>query len=393
MSLMACGSDQDSSYFENAEPYFQLSAEEQRLFAPSPLFRSIYQNNELEFNEALNTNREVLVQKNFEGDTPLAVAIKLKRFPMIPEILNRLTMDEIKTPNKDGRSYISLLAEIDDFISFEIIQRRYQQQVNQLRNLRPGQYFSNYDFTDDLGRNSAHYVQSKVFLDQLFQTWFFRTADSLTIWSDLFWTADNQGFTFLHQAAQYNKFDVIQWYTDQNCGSEPMEGEYFITRALDTVAWGLGKGVQYLQEARYAPIWRKLINTKDNEGNTAAHIAAINGSYESLRSLLRCEEINPTSLNDLNQIPLTALLSQLDLFENPISEDFKLSFELLIDQINPMIILPVYNFRYFVNENDIEGKNAIFYASRLADTYFIDRLRSYDLGRVTDDGLSARDSQ
>lgn len=387
----ACAEDEDATYFESSEFFYQLTEEDQRRYAPSPLFRSIYQNNEADFDEALESNKDLLVQKNFEQDTPLAVAIRLKRFPMIPQIIERMTLEEMKTPNAGGRSFISLLAEIDDVESFEIIQRRYSNHIGPFKNLQPGQYFTNYDFVDEQGRNAAHYAQSKIFLDQLATTWFYRTIDATAIWSDLFWQQDAEGRTFIHQAARYNKFDVIQWYTEAHCGSAPWEGEWMVTRAIDSGFWLLGKGVQFLQEAKYAPLYRKLINTKDEAGNTALHIAAINGSYESVRALLRCQELNPTSYNDQDQIPMTALLSQLDMFEDPISEDFKLSFKLLLDQINPQTVLPTTNFRYFVNAPDLDGQSAVFYASRLADRYFIEILEAYDLGRASTDGISPSD--
>lgn len=397
LCLVHCGNDEDKTYYENSEFFYQLSTEDQLKYAPSPLFRVIYQNEVSGFEQALEANKEFFTRKNFENDTPLAVAIKLRRSEMIPPLIERMTLEELKTPNANGRSFVSLLAEIDDFRSFEIIQRRYQQRVNVFVNLRPGQYFSNFDFPDDYKRNASHYVQSKIFMDLLWSTWFHRTADSLTIWSKLFWQEDMDENNFLHHAAKYNKFDIIQWYTDRSCGydwwnkSETF-GFKYVKTGLDHILYGLDNLILLLRDSKYGPIWRSLINQKNINGNTPMHLAASNGSFESVRALFSCEEMSPVVLNNNDQTPMTYMLSQLDVFENPISGDFKNSFNLLLGQIDPLNFIPRYNFKYFVNYQDLEGKNAAHYASRLADKYFFNELSKYDLGILNMEGNRASDN-
>jgi hypothetical protein len=397
-----CGTDKDQTYNQNSEFFYQLSREDQTKYAPTNLFRTIYQNNILDFEDALNENSDKLTQKNNvydqpqSNDTPLAVAIKLKRTEMIPLIITKMTLKELQAKNAEGRSFVSLLAEIDDVSSFEILQRKYQQQIGFFKNLKPIEEFSNFDFPDDKGRNAAHFVQSKVFLDVLATTWFLRAADTMTIWSNLFYQYDIDGNSFLHAAAKYNKFSVIRWYVENTCGSKPWEGEYFITKAIDTALFGAGKVIQYFQDKEYAFIfWRKLINEKNNMGDSAIHIAAQHGSYESLRALLSCEESNPVLENNMGQMPISSMLYYLSLntFEDSFSEDYKLTFSLLIDQINPMTIMPGYNFKYYVNLPDHMGNNSIYYAFKLNDKFFYNTLVKYDLGQTNTDGIRPSDSQ
>lgn len=392
--LVGC-SDTDGHYLKSSEVFYQLSRDEQNQLAPSSLFRVIYQNNESDFLNALEENKDLLAKKkNTENDTALAVAIKLRRRSMSAGIIERMTLEELQTPNSQGRSFVSLLAEYDDLSSFQILQNKYRQYLRVVQNFNPLTDFSNYDFPDDLGRNAPHYVQSKAFIDLLFATWYLRSADNLQVWSDFFYQQDVDGNTFYHSAAKFNKFDVIQWYNTAYCGSQYGEGSNFITRTIDYGLWGAGKIIQYLQDKDWTfMFWRKFINIPNNEGQTAIHLAAAQGSAESVSALLRCQELNPVMENNLKQIPLTYMLSQLDVFESFISEDYKRSFLILLEQINPMTLRPDYNFKYFVNMPDTNGKNAIYYASQLQDKFFYNELLKYDLGKITSEGFSPSDSQ
>lgn len=399
-----CGSDKDKTYMVSSEYFYQLSAADQQRIAPSSLFRVIYQNDINNLETALNENKDQLAKKNTDennqpADTALAVAIKLRRTEMIPLIIQRMTLDELKIPNTEGRSYISLLAEFDDYAAFEVIQRRYQSSINGLVNLQPGQYFSNFDFPDIYGRNAGHYAQSKIFMDLLSTTWFLRTADSLTIWSDLFWQTDIDGNNFLHTAAKYNRYDVIQWYVDKSCGYDWWEesdtwGFGHIKTGVDHILYGIDSTFTFLRDSYFFPYWRSLINNKNNEGNTPIHLSAGFGSYEATRSLLGCEEMSPTIYNNNDQFPLTYMLSRMDLFENPISQDFKDIYHLLENQLETFAVWNIfYNFRSHVNHEDTNGMSAVFYASRLSDKFFYESLLRFSDDQPNRDGVRPSDNQ
>lgn len=403
--LTGCGSDEDQTYTVNSEYFYQISEADQQRIAPSSLFRAVYQNDIENLDTALKENKDQLAKKNLDdngqpADTALAVAIKLRRTEMIPLIISRMTLDELKTPNADGRSFISLLAETDDLQSFDVIQRRYQNNIlNSWTDLRPGQYFTNYDYPDVHGRNAAHYVQSKPFMDQLSATWFLRTADSINVWSDLFWQTDADGNNFLHTAAKYNRYDVIQWYADGTCGREDWEeseiwGFKTVKWALNGIVYGIDSTFVFLRDSAYFPYWRTLVNSKNIDGNTPMHVAAGYGSYEAARALLSCEEMSPTVYNNNDQFPVTYMLSRLDLFENPISDDFKKTFNLLENQLETFAVWNAfYNFRGHVNAEDIDGRSAIFYSSRLTDKYFFDALSKYSNDQLNRDGVRPSDYQ
>ncbi len=404
LSIAGCASDKDETYTVNSEYFYQLSTVDQQRLAPSSLFRVIYQNDIENLESALNENKDQLAKKNRDDngqpeDTALAVAIKLRRSEMIPLIIERMTLMELQIPNSEGRSFISLLAETDDYLSFEVIQRRYQNSINGLLNLSPGQYFSNFDFPDTYGRNASHYAQSKIFMDLLATSWFLRTADSLTIWSDLFWQTDVDGNNFLHTAAKYNRYDVIQWFSDRTCGYDWWEesdtwGFKYVKSGVDHIVYGIDSTFTFLRDSSVFPFWRSLVNNKNIEGNTPMHLAAGFGSFEGARALLNCAEMSPTIYNDRDQFPLTYMLSHMDLFESPISQDFKDIFHLLEDQLEIFNLWNIfYNFRGHVNHEDTDGMSAVFYASRLSDKFFYDALIRYSNDQPNSEGVRPSDNQ
>lgn len=392
---IGCGDDSDNSYLKNSETFFQLNEEEQAMQAPTQLFRAIYLNDEALFAEQIPNLYLDFKKKNAEGDTALAVAIKLQRVTFINQMVALATFEDLKTSNKDERSFVSLLAEYNFESAFDIVGEKYLQQSGPIQTLLTN--FSHVDFPDSHNMIAAHYVQSASFLDKLEAFWFYGFADTRHPWNGFYFTQDEHGDNFLMKAAQYNKVEILSWFVNRHCGqwggeSNDWWGIFGI--AVRTGTFVSRKGTEYLQDFDYFPIERSYINITNTEGNSALHLAAKNGNARAVELIMQCEQVDPSMQNENGQVALTYMLSQLDPELLIVGQNYKDIFEMLIEQIDPLwSLIPFNNFNSLVNTTDHMGFSAVHYAARISDPYFYNAIRKYEQPTPDGNGIIPRDRQ
>lgn len=366
-----------------SEVCHRMNEAEALTYAPTDLFKAIYCNDQELFNEAFSSLTFRFDQKNeAEGDTPLAVAIKLNRENMVLPLISRAELAELEIKNHRGRSFVSLLAEYDMLEEFDVVVDKFRDQRSMARDILSYD-FHKIDFDDDFGRNAAHYALSAAMMDRLRQNWrrSFTDIGAANPLHRFYYSYDQDENLFLHSAARDQRVYVINWYVDNYCTTnERREDES-----------GLFGGINFFgRQARYAiqdmsVNWEitqnlgALINISNLHGDTPLHIAARLGNSESLRFLLACPQVDPSIENDQGRSPIAELLKNIDPFQEEIHESFKDSFNLLLERADPVwwSVMRGNNFRNMMAETDGEQMTAVHYAARLADPYFFNKIPDF----------------
>lgn len=388
-------SDEDKTYLGNSEKYNQYSEEEKALYAPTLLFKAIYLNDKELFADQLPNAYVDFRKKNIEGDTALAVAIKEQRWDFVLELVKLAAFRDYKVPNKDNRSYVSLLAEYDFEEAFDIIGEKYKAQMGPLQNVWGN--FSDVDFPDASGKISAHYVRSAKFLDKLEHYWFHGVADIQHPWNAFYYSYDEHGDTFLMKAAEYNKVEVLSWFLNRYCG--PLAGEEndwwgIFGWAIRNGTFVARKTVEYAQDFDYLWFERSYINIANHDGNTSLHLAAKNGNSRAVELIMQCEQRDPAMTNKDGQYPITYMLSHIDPELTYVDQNYKDIFDMLLDQVDPLwSAIPMNSFANLVNGKDTYNFSAVHYAARIKDPYFYETLRKYVQPHSDADGILAKDRQ
>lgn len=382
MLLWGC-SDSDSSYLQSSEKFYQLSEQEQTLYAPTNLFKAIYINDSRMFNEEFAASYVDFAKKNFEGDTALAVAIKLQRVDFVKPLVSKATIEDLRVPNKDNRSFVSLLAEYNFEEAFDIIGLKFIQNTGALQSLVTS--FKDIDFPDSQDMIAAHYTQTASFLDKLEGYWFYGLADFTHPWDGFYHQRDLHGDTFLHKASEFNKTEIVSWFVRRHCGVWGAEENDWpiIGGIIRGVSYGARSSTEFLGEQKYVPLRRSYINFENNDGNTPLHLAAKNGNDQIIELLLQCRQINPLVQNGKNQPAISVLLSSIDPEQTEVEESYKRSFNFLVNQIGEYWVF-FYTFRDLISEKDNNGLSASHYAARLRDPYFY-RILEKDIGPTADE--------
>lgn len=371
--LAACGSSKtpDSKTHENPNQLLNLSKEERAIKAPSEPFISIYANDFSTFTDNVNKENFDFKTKNLEGDTALAVSIKLNRPNMTLRLIEKASLEDLKIKNKNGRSFVSLLVEYNQVNEFDNFVSAYSHYGSLVGNATAFNFYK-IDFKDDFGKNSTHYARSKALMSRLYNKWFDGALNIDHAWNNFFYGFDNKGNSFLHSAAASQKTQVLSWYTELFCsGKTREENEYriaYVARRLN----------DYIADTNL--IKRRFINRQNNNGDTALHVAAKLGNNESIRQLFKCAQVDPSILNNQDRPPITELLKSIDPYESKVSENYKKSFNLLYNKTDSIIWF--WNPNTFISiltqkENEGEEMSALHYAARLADPYFFNQLEIY----------------
>lgn len=388
LMAISCSKPQDE-FFPTSETFDRMTPEEQADLAPTALFRSIYRNDESEFTQELKNSYVDLVKKNHEGDTALAVAIYLRRENFVLSLTERSTFLDLTVPNKNHRSFVSLLAEFNMESALDIIAEKYFQQLGIAGTLRNN--FDDIDFPDDQYRRAHFYAQTASFLDKLQNLWFYGVLRFQNPWDSFFNHRDLEENTFLHHAALFDKTEVIKWYLDRHCIPNALESDdnWWV---FQYIGYGSRKVRDFVQDADFLPIRRRFVNLQNAVGNTPLHLAASKGNYRSIELLFQCDRTDATQENHEGQIPLHYLLSTLDKDQEKINDDYKYSAQLFGDKLNPLWgFIPWNNFKSLVNHPDHSGESALHIAARLRDPYFYDLLQMYIMPEQDENGITPRD--
>lgn len=382
--LTAC-SDKDEAYTMNSERFGQLTVQEQTFYAPTQLFRAVYMNDESLFDAQLKDSYLDFSKKNDQGDTALAVAIKLRREDFVNRLVEKATFDDLKISNMDNRSYLSLLAEYNYENAFDELGEKYILQIGPLQNVWTN--FPEVDFPDVHGRRAAHYAHTASFMDKLEHYWFYGMLDFSHPWDSFYNHGDETGGNFLHSAAEHGKSEIAAWFVARHCGVFGLEdpNNWGIFQAIGFIA---RKTTEYFHDIEWDVVRKKHINIPNVDGNTPLHLAAKNGNARTMEFLLSCQQIDPSMRNKSLQSPMTLLLKNIDPQQPVVDDNYKNAFLMLIDQVDPLwAFLPAMTFKNIVNDLDTDGFSAIHYAARLQDPFFYEHLKKYQLPNSDAQGI------
>lgn len=396
--LISCGdsSKQDKIFeHENTNEFYRLTPERQKELAPTDLFKSIYTNSTSDFQEHLTSEDFQFDQLNAEGDSPLAVAIKLKREEMVLALISKATKKDFLKVNSKGRSYISLVVEHDLLEAFDKAYETYfslAQFAGQIR-------FSKIDFKDDLGRRASFYAKSYSMFDRLEKAWFTSAISLRHYFNSFYYDEDLEGNTFLHLAAKNQNQQVIYWYVENHCDYREWEESSFPTYVARRLGDAFG-------DAEWLPFRRRYINRQNDKGNTPLHVAAKFGRYASLTALQSCYQSDPTILNNQKRVAITELLASIDPSLNNVPENYKKTFSYLSNQVDPVWTRADFelswhssnlnmgfsignNFRRLITKKDSSKWTALHYAAQIRDPYFWNLFSDYqDIKTRNDEGLT-----
>jgi len=398
--FMGCGDNsKQADIFEknNTTSFNRLTAEEQQSLAPNDLFKSIFLEEEESFNRHLDAESFDFNQKNDEEDTALVVAIKLRKSEMVNALLERATKTNFQEPNKNGRSYFSLLVEYDLHESFDRAFDFYKSQAQYGGEL----WFRFADFKDEQGRRASFYAKSYAMIDKLENAWFSSVTSVKHYFNTFYFGYDNDGNSFLHMAAKNQNTQVINWYVEKHCGYDEWETSSiptYLTRRLG----------DFFSEVELSPFRRRFVNVQNDKGDTPLHLAAAEGRVDSINSLMACYQTDPTILNNEKRFPIVELLKSIDPALEVVSEDYKDAFDYLHNVIDPAWYRLNFemswfhsdwslgfnfgnNFRKLVTKKDRSGWTAIHYSAKIRDPYFWNSLEAYQKIQVrTEEGFTPR---
>ncbi|MCB0343371.1 MAG: hypothetical protein KDD59_14120, partial [Bdellovibrionales bacterium] len=228
--LVGCGRPPESQpHPADRNRFERMTPQEQQQVAPNPLFVSIYKGDLEEVRVHADRSSTLLEQKNaVHGDTPLAVAIRLRERAIANEIILRMSVDSLRHKNDTGESYIYLASQQGFNDVIENLASKYEQSLGT---------FDVFDFseldqeTDSLER--ALFVALNAETAKTLQHyWFLGATHFEHPFNDFFHHRDLSLRTFLHRAAQENRFDVILWAADKTCGSNSWQDpdSFFLKR-------------------------------------------------------------------------------------------------------------------------------------------------------------------
>ena len=386
----ACGEDSSSKEIRlrSSEEFNRMSSQEQIKAAPNDLFRSIFDNDYEAFQNELGSDHFDITPKNENNNTVLAVAIQLNRTDMALELIEHLNDEDLFIKNFEGRSYLSFAAEADEIQIFDLLIKKYNDSKNFMDKIRT--YFREMDFADEKGRRAAFFAKSRYVISQLHTNWFKKSYGSFEgPYNLFFFDYDENGNTWMHEAAKFQRVSVINWYVQERCQREEAKG-------FPGMVSNLVRGSRDI--AQTTVLRNRFINIRNKDGNTALHIAAIHGNDLSIRSLLGCTAfITPIIKNDERRIPMTSLLAELansSAQEQKVLDSYRSSFEALFGETTNLYIagnLTNYDFKSRIDDQDTYGKTMLHYADLLKDRYFYERLQKYSPKLIFDNnGLSTR---
>ncbi len=374
--LISCSdsSTQDTIFeHENAEDYYRFSESEKKRVAPTGIFKAVYLNDVRMFTESLESEAFDFGQKNGDENTVLAVAIKLKRFEMINELLRLAGKADLQTQNENGRGYLSLISEYDLTESYDVLLSSYRAQAQIL-----GELWLNYlDFKDEYGKRASHYAKSAAMMERLEHSWFAGITSFQSYVDSFYYSYDNDGNTFLHTAAKHQRTKVLKWYIDKYCNEKTWEDSSapgFILRKIGDA----------LADAEWSPTRRRYINRQNDIGDTALHLAAKFGRVRSVTVLQSCYQTDPTIVNVQNRVPIAELVANLDPTVKTVPSTYKEAFKYLYGEVDPTwtrfqfdLFKVGNNFKKLVTKRDEEGWTTIHYAAYLRDPFFWNELTDY----------------
>lgn len=360
--LLACQENEDSN-LHLASQSDSFSPEEKQALFPNELFIALVdKKNESDLQNIIDKNGHYLFEQNDEGDTALAVAIKFYNLEGALFIAKQLSPEHYLHQNHQGEGYIYLASQKGSVKLIKLLADRFYES---------DESWWDYTTTDlDMKTNSgerALHVAKNYLVAEALKHEYWRGFGAVP-WRMFQFLQNNEDQTFLHTAVRDQNSDLLRWGVEKNCVSKAEWGEKgFFGRGL-SYAW---RGIQSYGEDIDMD-WDNIINTQDNEGNTAINFSAKNMFLEGNYILSSCQWIDWFLEDDEGNIPLQSFLLSLDSLKPKQNEDVRNAFFLIIESKSKLTVYSIQDHINFVNSI---GESSLHIAARLADPFFYDSLK------------------
>ena len=363
--LLSCqGEEQATQSFASRSDSF--SEEEKKALFPNELFLALVDKKGEDVLQAIiDENGEFLLDTNENGDTPLAIAIQFYNPEAALFIAKQLNPEHYLHQNHEGESYIYLASQkaYVDLIKF-LANAFYDSK----RDLFLDYEFSDLDGKTNEGERALHVAKNAVMAEALGHEYWrgplefpFRKFQYLE---------NNQDQIFLHTAVRDRNADLLRWGVSQSCETKK---EWEKRASYKKFFSGLWRGIQLYGKFFYLD-WDDLINTQDEEGNTAVNFSAKNGFYEGIRILADCQWTDWLLKDSQGNIPLQNFLLKLDPLtpsHDPSALDM---FDFLMERNTR---LTFSDPSHHVNSMNYAGDSSLHIAAPMVNPYFYNQLKKY----------------
>ena len=370
LGLGACAPDSLKDQPPLNNELSRMTLKERKDRAPNPAFEAVYQRDQTKVLELLETKPLLFSQKNSMGDTPLMTAMGLQEEDMVLRGVAELPIEALMATDEQGRGYLSLAAGRGFVSVMDKLAEKYKESLPYGLSR-----FHHMDFLDHQERHALFYAANGATAQSLKDYWMLWSLTALASWtwfSSFYQQKDLGGQNFLHQAAQDNRHDLLNWAMKDICGAPPFQESEYLFGLPGWIAKMTSRGASLIQRLPVIP--DDLVNQADHVGNRPLHLAARQGHRESVQSLASCPYTLYDLKNQWGRNPLSEMLAHLDPNQVTIELNYKETFDILISKNNLISISanPVANR---INAEDEEGHSALHHAARLKDKYFYNKMK------------------
>jgi ankyrin repeat protein len=355
---------------------------ERAALVPNALFAAVYDNS-LADTRALSLNQPALLdEQDKNGDTPLAIALRLGYREIAQQLLSRTPAEHLTHQNHEGESYVFLAAATNQA---ELIQTMADAAYGALGSLQRYHFFD-LDLANRAGQRALFVAADRVVAETL-ERQYYRGLLQYPWWRFMMKTDHNRR-TFLHTAAAAGRADLLAWAGERLCSNSSWQDSqhfffHYPAEVLSVVVHGLQT---YFGELG---LWTDvLVNRQDDNGDTALHAAVAARQWSSMRALASCQWLDYDLKNHRGELALHTLLRALSGHDLPAAAADRQAFDFLLAQdthLRKVVKTPTDR----INARDVDGNSTLHLAARLNDPYFYQELaRRGDVYAVNQQGVT-----
>lgn len=385
VTLVACSPAQED--FGGQPPRsnrtVELPVQERAKILPNQLFEAVWNGSVEEVAQLAEKNPSLLQSRNSNGDTALGLALREGRKTVAENLLFATSAQDLTTVNNNGESYIFLAAQAGYADLITAMAEAYYKTLGALDDYE----FADLDQQTTQGQR-ALFVASNRLVAEALEAQYYRGRWELPFW-EFMMKEDVASRVFLHSAAEQGRDEVILWAVDRMCtpGAWEKSESVWLRWPATALSYGL-RGAQTHVLGDWGLPTDLLFNRRDQDGQTAMHVAIRHRRWAAVRALAHCRWLDYQLADTQGSYPLQAFLKTLNPYLNPVDQETRDTFEFLTSQTSHLRLSGV---AAIVNHVDLDGNSALHLAARLADSYFYKRLEKLgDVYLSNAQGESAR---
>ena len=364
----------DPTAFQKPEP------KERALIAVNDLFTAIIDNKSpAEIEKILLTAGNSLHSLEENGDTPLGTAIRFQREDLALFFLDKLQCEDLYHQNNNRESYIYLSAKYGypNLIN-RIADKCYERK-------KVWTTVSDYEFSDlDTetvdGERAVHSAYNRAVMEALDEEYSRGFGEYPWL---AFHKTNSRGETFFHTACKKRRDSVLEWGVQTYCHENSWEKSDSLLKWVPAVILRYGWHIPqtHIPKTNLFSLEidlnvTQLINARDEEKNTALHLAGKTLNTTALRILSGCRWMDYSLTNNLGNNALQEFLKALDPATPRHSEEIKSAFTFLVTQRTYLTEWYDQMFSLVDHQNEKE-ESALHLSAVLADRFFYNHLKQF----------------